>query len=99
LETELVFKLSSGTLKNETLKSHILADNPSGTAWQRVSLLYLIEPILADFLAELSNMGESQTKWETMQLALDLIKSTIHSEAYLSSVRGETLRNYGTTEL
>jgi hypothetical protein len=98
LETELLFKLVTGTLKYETLCSQIQADNPNGTAWQRVSPLYLVEPILAGMLCELANMGEAQTRWEIMQLADKLIRTTIHADVYKEFCDKERWENNGRME-
>jgi hypothetical protein len=82
-ETELECGLEPGDVKFETVRSRVMAKNPSGTALQCVSPLYMIEPLLSDFVVQLARLGEAQTKYEIFDLANDLIKKTVHASAYI----------------
>jgi hypothetical protein len=82
-KVELEVNVEPGTIRLETVRSRMLANNPLGTNWQRTSPLYKVEPLLVEMLCELARIGEAQTKYEIMELADKMVESTEHATAYI----------------
>jgi hypothetical protein len=82
-KVEMLDNVEPGTIRLETVRSRMLANNPLGTNWQRTSPLYKVEPMLDEMLCELARIGEAQTKYEIMELADEMVKSTEHATAYI----------------
>jgi hypothetical protein len=70
-------------IKYNMVKPRMLANNPEGISPQRVSPIAAVEPLICDFCIQLARIGEALTKYEIFELAEDLIRNSIHAEAYI----------------
>jgi hypothetical protein len=50
-----------------------------------------IEPILAEYLYDMSKMGKARTKPETFELAYDVILDTSHDENFIDFIKARDL--------
>jgi hypothetical protein len=74
-DIETALQLDPGTIKYETNKSRVYANNPTG-------IFISIEPLLASLLCELARTGEAQTKFKVIKLA-DLVCQTNLADKFI----------------
>jgi hypothetical protein len=74
--------LKTGSIKTATVISRIKRNNHDGSCYQKQTPLGEVEPLLADWLIRLANMGEALTKEETMDLMDDLIRDSVHAASF-----------------
>jgi hypothetical protein len=83
-ETEQQYGLEDGTINFETVRSRVLAKNPSAISHQKMSPLSNVEDIIVECCCRLSAMGEALTKTEVMSLADDIVADSIHVQNYVA---------------
>jgi hypothetical protein len=76
IETEL--KLMPGEISKESVLSRIRNHNLTGYSKSHESPLFEIEEMIVDFCLLLARMGQGLTKEEVIELAVELIKGTVH---------------------
>jgi hypothetical protein len=82
-DIEEEFGIKHGKIRYEMIKSRIRSNNPTGTASQKISPLAKVEPLICEFCIQLARIGEALTKYEIFELADDLIRGSVHAEAYI----------------
>jgi hypothetical protein len=82
-DTAIEYRVPLKKISYQTIKSRVFANNPQGISYQKMSPLFLIEPMLSDILVLLARIGEAQTKYQVFDFANDLIRKTVHQDAYV----------------
>jgi hypothetical protein len=80
----VISNIKHGKISYKMIKSRIRSNNPTGTATQKISPLAKVEPLICEFCIQLARIGEALTKYEIFELADDLIRGSVHADAYIN---------------
>jgi hypothetical protein len=79
-ETEEKYGLDEQSIKFDTIKSRLFANNLTGICHQKTSPIDEVEPLIVNCCVALGKIGDALTKFEVLELADDILVDTIHAD-------------------